>query len=73
MPSEAWKALNESVHGRLFAGLPIGFPCYDNFNGKQKQTDPAACEMVEANKNNSNWLVTQMSGYTQVSVLILHH
>jgi hypothetical protein len=66
VPSEDWHTLNQSVGGRLFAGLPVGLPCYDNFNGNPKLLDKKACDVVEANKSNMTFLTTQMGGYTQV-------
>lgn len=63
---EDWQALNKSVGGQLFATLPVGLPCYDNFNGEPRSPDEAACANVVANKNNMTFLTTQVGGYTQV-------
>jgi len=69
--AEEWDALNKSVGGRLsfLSNLPLGLPCYDNYNGKPKQVDPLACSEVEKNKNNSDWLTEQVGGYVQVRYL----
>jgi len=71
VPAEEWDALNKSVGGRLsfLSNLPLGLPCYDNYNGKPKQVDPLACSYVEENKNNSDWLTEQVGGYVQVRYL----
>lgn len=63
---EDWQALNKSVGGKLFATLPVGLPCYDNFNGEPRSPDEAACANVVANKKNMTFLTTQIGGYTQV-------
>lgn len=63
---EDWQALNKSVGGQLFATLPVGLPCYDNFNGEPRSPDEAACANVVANKKNMTFLTTQIGGYTQV-------
>ncbi|KAG8525910.1 uncharacterized protein KY384_000672 [Bacidia gigantensis] len=63
--SEEWATLNQSVEGRLYPGQPVGLPCYNNFNGKNRTVVPAACEVVEKNKHNAAFLTTQMGGYTQ--------
>lgn len=63
---EDWQALNKSVGGQLFATLPVGLPCYDNFNGEPRSSDEAACANVVANKNNMTFLTTHVGGYTQV-------
>ena len=71
VPAEEWDALNKSVGGRLssLSNLPLGLPCYDNYNGKPKQVDPLACSHVEKNKNNSEWLTKRVGGYVQVRYL----
>ena len=61
-----WDSLNRSIGGRLYPGLPVGLPCYDNFNGVAKSVDKDACDVVEGNKNNMDYLTTQMGGYAQV-------
>lgn len=63
---EDWQQLNKSVGGKLFATLPVGLPCYDNYNGEPRSPDEAACANVVANKNNMTFLTTQIGGYTQV-------
>ena len=65
-PCDDWDSFNRSVGGRLFAGLPVGLPCYDNFNGIPKSVDKNACDVVEGNRNNMDYLTTQMGGYSQV-------
>lgn len=63
---EDWRALNKSVGGRLFATLPVGLPCYDNFNGNASKPDEAKCDIVEKNKGDMTFFTTEMGGYTQV-------
>lgn len=63
---EDWQGLNNSVGGKRFATLPVGLPCYDNFNGEPRSPDEAACANVVASKNNMTFLTTQIGGYAQV-------
>jgi hypothetical protein len=61
-----WKALNRSVGGRLFANLPVGMACHDNFNGEPRQPSIGACMEAVINRNNMTFLSAHPAGYAQV-------
>ncbi|GAM91388.1 hypothetical protein ANO11243_094380 [Dothideomycetidae sp. 11243] len=68
VPPQAWTALNTSVGGRLLGGIPVGLPCFDNFNGNDNARNDTACDIVEKNRLSSAFLADQMSGYTQGNI-----
>lgn len=57
-PSEkAWSELNETVHGRLVATIPIGAPCYRNtYNVVTKQYDLDTFDEAACAKVRTAWL-----------------
>lgn len=50
-----WKALNDSVDGRLFAGVPFARPCFPKAGGKVAgKADEAGCAQVMQEYNNAS-------------------
>lgn len=66
-----WRALNNSVGGRLFTNEPLGLPCYDEFNGDPVRLDLAECMEAVINSNNMSYLSSHPAGYAQVCCSIL--
>ncbi|KAF8586167.1 FAD-binding domain-containing protein [Ramaria rubella] len=44
---DQWAALNTSVEGRLFAGVPFAKPCFSMFEGREVGVDGEGCEGVQ--------------------------
>ena len=61
-----WAALNASVEGRLYAGRPMGFPCYTSYNGILKTPDTVACAEVMKMQTYGTFVAANYGGYQQV-------
>ena len=71
LPDEL-QGLNNKANDKFISGLPVGLPCYNNFNGIPRTRNDTECNVVEKNKNNADFLTSQMTGYPQVSLLIIY-
>lgn len=55
-----WNALNQTVHGRLFKGIPMAKPCYPGGSFVQ-------CAGVQFDYNNNENIPNYFGGYENVS------
>lgn len=62
-----WAALNQTVNGRLFAGVPLAQSCYSSYNGNATTPDAAVCSAVQANYTGSNYISDNYSGFMNVT------
>ena len=53
--ASTWAALNQSVGGRLFAGVPVAQACFASGSGSAETVfDSTACSIVQANYTNES-------------------
>jgi hypothetical protein len=69
---DQWQALNRTVGGRLYHGVPVAKPCFSQFsptNGTMDSESPnqEACAQVMAGYDTSGYITNQFGGYTNVS------
>ena len=67
VPAEKWQELNDTVGGRLFHGLPMAYPCYNNYQGSLKGSDVNSCTAIELQKTDTEFVANQSGGYILVS------
>ena len=67
VPAEKWQELNDTVGGRLFQGLPMAYPCYNNHQESLKGSDGNACTAIELQKTDTEFVANQSGGYIVVS------
>ncbi|TVY32503.1 FAD-linked oxidoreductase, partial [Lachnellula subtilissima] len=58
-----WAALNQTVNGRLFAGVPLAQSCYSSYNGTATTPDAAACSAVQSNYTANNYISDHYGGF----------
>ena len=59
VPPAAWAALNASVGGRLFPGVPFAKPCFPEYKGWVSSVDTEECEQVKKSYRNECESVSQ--------------
>ena len=57
-----WDAFNRSISGRLFDGIPMMSPCFDNYNGHQQKANHTRCAALR----NENSPTLYFGGYQNV-------
>jgi hypothetical protein len=67
VPADAWRELNSSVSGLLFAGQPSGLPCYDSYNNSaglfDNAVDEAQCQEVRDGLTEPTELIDDFGSY----------
>ena len=61
-----WAALNQTVSGRLFAGVPLAQSCYSSYNGTATTPDAAACSAVQSNYTANAYISDHYGGFMNV-------
>ena len=67
-----WEALNVTVGGRLYAGVPVAKPCFSQFSSTNRimgsgSPNQEACGRAIAGYDTSDYITSQFGGYTNVS------
>ncbi|TVY40181.1 FAD-linked oxidoreductase [Lachnellula occidentalis] len=58
-----WAALNQTVNGRLHAGVPLAQSCYSSYNGTATTPDAAVCSAVQTNYTANNYISGHYGGF----------
>jgi hypothetical protein len=58
-----YKSLNQTLQGKLSAGIPLAEPCYSNYNGQRVTPNPSLCSTIEANYTNETFIAANFGGY----------
>ncbi|TVY15434.1 FAD-linked oxidoreductase, partial [Lachnellula arida] len=58
-----WAALNQTVGGRLFAGVPLAQSCYSSYNGTATTPDTAVCSAVQSVYTASSYIGGNYAGF----------
>jgi hypothetical protein len=62
IPPARWTALNASVGGRLFPGVPFAKPCFSRYEGWESGVEIEGCEDVRRGYGNECKLLVTRNG-----------